>query len=356
MKVNPFSRWFRPAVLKMHGYTPGEQPKNLSTIKLNTNENPFPPSAAVLKAVRDSADHRLRLYPEPTADTLRKVLSKVYRWPVDGILVGNGSDEILSMLFTASVGKGDLVQYPDITYSLYPVLAQLREARVKEVKLGPDWSLDFKKFDPKARLTLWGYPNPPVGNCFPMADMKAFCKRAKGLVLIDEAYVDFAKDNCIAIAKACPNVLILRTMSKSFSLAGARLGYVFGHPEVIGQLMKVKDSYNVNRVTQTLGLAALSPAGLKDMKKNVAKIRFERNSLIETLRNMGFTVPDSQANFLLATKPGKPTAEGLYKNLKKRRVLIRYFSHPRLRDSIRVSVGTPEENNRLLAELRSLLK
>src|SRR5581483_11287897 len=242
--------WFRPNVLKMKGYTPGEQPKKLSTIKLNTNENPYPPSSEVLKAVRELADFRLRLYPEPTADTLRERLSKVYRWPKEGILVGNGSDEVLSLLFTASVGKGDLVQFPDITYSLYPVLAEIREAKVKEVELESDWSLDFRKLSTQARLTLWGYPNPPVGNCFSKKDMKAFCQKAKGLVLIDEAYADFAKDDCLDLVKACPNVLILRTVSKSFSLAGARLGFTLGHPAVIAQLMKVKDSYNVNRVTQ----------------------------------------------------------------------------------------------------------
>ncbi len=347
--------WFRPSVLKMKGYVPGEQPKNLSTIKLNTNENPYPPSAAVLKAVRDQADFRLRLYPEPTADTLRKALSRVYRWPVEGILVGNGSDEILTLLFAAAVGKGDQVQFPDITYSLYPVLTQIREGRIREVKLNLDWSLDFKKLNPKARLTLWGYPNPPIGNCFPMAEMKAFCKKAKGLVLIDEAYVDFSNNNCLAIAKVCPNVLILRTMSKSFSLAGARLGYVFGHPDVIAQLMKVKDSYNVNRVTQAIGIAAMSVGSLKDMKKNVANIRLERNSLIESLRDLDFDVPDSEANFFLATRPGMPSAAALYKNLKKRGVLVRYFSHPRLRHSLRVTVGTPAQNSRLLAELKKLL-
>jgi histidinol-phosphate aminotransferase len=339
----------------MKGYVPGEQPKKLSTIKLNTNENPYPPSSEVLKAVREAADFRLRLYPEPTADTLRERLSKVYRWPMDGILVGNGSDEVLSLLFTASVGKGDLVQFPDITYSLYPVLAEIREGKIKEVELESDWSLDFRKLSTQVRLTLWGYPNPPVGNCFPKKDMKAFCQKAKGLVLIDEAYGDFAKDDCLDIARACPNVLILRTVSKSFSLAGARLGFTLGHPDVIAQLMKVKDSYNVNRVTQAIGLAAFSPKGLVDSKKKVKAICLDRNSLTEDLRNLGFEVQDSQANFLLATRTGSPSAESLYKNLKKRGVLVRYFSHPRLRDSLRITVGTPKENERLLAELQRLL-
>lgn len=252
---------FRPAVLKMKGYTPGEQPKNLSTIKLNTNESPYPPSKAVLKAVREEAGQRLRLYPEPIADTLRERLSKVFKWPLQGILVGNGSDEILSLLFNAAVGKGDLVQYPDLTYSLYPVLAVFREARMKEVKLDAKFSLDFKRFSTNARLTLWGHPNPPVGNCFDQTGMETFLRKAKGLALIDEAYVDFSDNNCLNLARRHTNALVLRSMSKSFSLAGARLGFVFGHPDVIAQLMKVKDSYNVNRVTQAAGLAAFSPRG-----------------------------------------------------------------------------------------------
>jgi histidinol-phosphate aminotransferase len=185
--------------------------------------------------------------------------------------------------------------------------------------------------------------------------MKVFCKKAKGLVLIDEAYVDFSKDDCLAIARDYPNVLILRTLSKSFSLAGARLGFVLGHPTVIAQLMKVKDSYNVNRVTQAIGLAAFGPKGIADSNKKVKAIRLDRNGLIEDLRNLGFWVPDSEANFLLATKVGYPSAEELYKNLKKRGVLVRYFSHQRLRNSLRITVGTPKENQRLLAELRRLL-
>jgi histidinol-phosphate aminotransferase len=354
--MNPkLKNCFRPAVLKMKGYVPGEQPKDPSVIKLNTNENPYPPAAAVLKAVREQAGSRLRLYPEPAADTLRERLSRVYRWPADGILAGNGSDEILSMLFTASVGRGDLVQYPDPTYSLYPVLAEIRQAGVREVPLGADWGVDFGKFSTRARLTLWGHPNPPAGNCFPKKDMAAFCRKARGLVLIDEAYVDFARSDCRDIARQCPNVLVLRTLSKSFSLAGIRLGFVLGHPGAVGQLLKVKDSYNVNRMTQAAALAALSPGGLADMRLKTGKIRMERNNLAEEMRNLGFEVPDSSANFILATRRGSPGAGDLYKNLKSRGVLVRYFPRPRLGDSLRITVGTPEQNNRFLAELKGIL-
>jgi histidinol-phosphate aminotransferase len=355
MNNRTLRNWFRPAVLKMKGYTPGEQPQDLRTIKLNTNESPYPPSAAVLKAVKGMEGARIRLYPEPTADTLRRALERVYRWPLEGILVGNGSDEILALLFHAAVGKGDLVQFPDITYSLYPVLAKISEARVREVKLDNRWNLPFGKFSPNARLTLWGHPNPPVGNCFDSRQIKAFCRKAKGLVLIDEAYVDFARADCLKIARSCPNVLSLRSMSKSFSLAGARLGFVFGHPAVIEQLMKMKDSYNVNRVSQAMAVAAMSPAGLKDMRQKVKKIKSERNRMSRILRSIGFTVPESQANFLLGQRRDGKSAESLYKSLKKKRILVRYFPHPRLRSSLRITVGKPEENNMLLSELKELL-
>ncbi|HVM32194.1 MAG TPA: histidinol-phosphate transaminase [bacterium] len=349
--MSPLRNWFRPEVLKMKGYTPGEQPKDPKTLKLNTNENPYAPPQAVLKAVRQAADAKLRLYPEPTAETLRKRLSKLYRWPLEGILVGNGSDEILSILFRACVGKGDLAQYPDLTYSLYPVLGEIEGARLREVKLDSSFGLDFGKLNPQARLTLLGYPNPPVGNCFPLEDIEAFCRKARGLVLIDEAYVDFARTNCLALAKRHPNVIVLRTLSKSFSLAGARLGLAFGHPRVMGQLYKVKDSYNVNRLTQALGLAAFSPAGIQAAGAKVSLIKKERERLGRSLRALGFTVPQSQTNFLLAFWKGKPDAQNLYKKLKKNGVLIRYFSHPRLKDALRITVGKPEETNRLLAEL-----
>ena len=340
----------------MKGYKPGEQPKNLRTVKLNTNENPYAPSKAVQAAVKKLGDFRLRLYPEPTADTLRQALSKHYHWPLDGILVGNGSDEILSILFRACVDFGNLVQYPDLTYSLYPVLAEMSEAKVKEIPLDENYYLPFKKLSPHARLTLWGYPNPPVGNCFDRKNVAAFCAKAKGLVLIDEAYVDFAENNCLSLARKYPNLLVLRTMSKSFSLAGARLGYVFGHPDVIAELLKVKDSYNVNRITQGLALEALSTQGLREQRSKIQMIKRERERLTRAFRALGFIVPPSQANFLLARWPHAASAEELYKNLKRKLILVRYFPHRRLRQCLRVTVGTPEQNNLLLRELKGLLK
>jgi len=351
-------RWFRPAVLRMEGYVPGEQPDSRRVVKLNTNESPYPPPAPVRAAVRGISAVSLRKYPSPTAEALRRRLSQVHRWPASGILVGNGSDEALSIVFRACVGRGDLVQYPDVTYSLYPVLNALGEGREREVRLDPDFSLDFARLSPRARITLLAYPNPPVGNCFDRRGFARFCRRSRGLVLVDEAYADFAGMDCLAVARRNPNVLVLRTLSKSFSLAGARLGYVLGHPAVVAQLMKAKDSYNVNLGTQVLGLAAFSRGGIAGMRRNVRKIRAGRDSLSRALGRMGFVVPPSRANFIFALRPkgAKPGAKALYRGLKKRGVLVRYFTHPRLKDGLRVTVGRPADHRRLLKELKKLLK
>jgi histidinol-phosphate aminotransferase len=355
--MNP-RRWFKPRVLAMRGYVPGEQPVDPRVVKLNTNESPYPPPRVVLQAVHRSANALLRKYPQPTSADLRRRISKAVRWPVDGILVGNGSDEILSMLFRACVGPGDLVQYPDVTYSLYPVLNSMEGGKARTVRLDDSFDLPFDRFSGRARLTLFAYPNPPLGNCFDRRKILGFCRRVKGLVLIDEAYVDFADQDCLSIARRCPNVIVLRTLSKSFSLAGARLGYALAHPKVVGQLMKVKDSYNVNRVTQAVGKEAFSPAGLAGMSANVKLIRRERSRLTEALRRLGFTVPESQANFVTAFVPDprrKGGAEGLYRALKKRGILVRYFPHPRLKRALRITVGSRSEDARLLREMKRLV-
>jgi histidinol-phosphate aminotransferase len=347
---------FRPAVLGMKGYVPGEQPKgSRKVVKLNTNENPYPPSPAVGKAVQRFCLSTLRLYPEPTARALRQRLAEVYRWDAESVMVVNGSDEFLALLFRAAVGKGDVVQCPDLTYSLYPVLCAERGGRYRAIPLQGDYQVDFRKYDPSARLTIFGYPNAPVGNLFPKRDILAFCRRAKGLVLIDEAYADFSGDSCLDIARHHPNVLVLRTVSKSFSLAGLRLGYAFGDPSVLSEIHKVRDSYNTDRLSQALGLAAFSPEGLASMRASVKKVVAERGRLTGLLRGLGFEVTESSANFVLAGWKGRPSADRLARALKARGVLVRYFPLPRLEDSLRITVGTPAQTDRLVRELKRLV-
>ena len=359
MKATPknLKKCFRPAILRMRGYAPGEQPRSQAGIvKLNTNENPYPPSRAVWEAIRKFKVSDLRLYPDPTCAPLRRTLSEHYNWPADGILVANGSDEILALLFRAAVGKGDVVQMPDLTYSLYPILAAEREGRLRTVPVREEMSLDFSRLDPRARLTLWGYPNPPAGNLFPKKEMESFCRKAKGLALIDEAYADFAWDSCLDIARRHPNVIVLRTLSKSFSLAGLRLGYAFGHPAVLAQLHKVRDSYNVDRLAQAAAQAAFSPAALRETHAALGLILQERTRLRAALGALGFEVPESRANFILARWRGKPNAEAIYLELKARGVLVRYFPLPRLRDRLRITVGSQDQNDRLLTGIRRVIR
>lgn len=349
-------QWFRPETLAMKGYVPGEQPKAFrNVVKLNTNENPYPPADVVLQAAASFDAGTLRLYPDPTARPLRERLAEVYRWSADGVMAVNGSDEFLALLFRSAVGKGDVVQAPDLTYSLYPVLCAERGGRYRQVPLLNDYSLDFRRFDPGARLTIFGYPNPPVGNLFPKRDIQEFCRRAKGLVLIDEAYADFSGDSCLDLARRNPNVIVLRTMSKSFSLAGLRVGYAFGNPLTLAEIHKVRDSYNLDRFSQHVALAAVSPRGLASMRSSVRKVVAERARLVAALERLGFEIPESAANFVLARRKGNPPADRIAHALKARGVLVRYFPLPRLEESLRITVGTPAQTDRLVRELRRLL-
>jgi histidinol-phosphate aminotransferase len=350
---NRLKNFFRPEVLALHGYTPGEQPRRaFGVVKLNTNENPYPPSSAVRRALKKFDPRLLRLYPDPTASGLRKRLAKIYRWPEEGVLVSNGSDEILAMLFRAAVGRGMKVQCPDPTYSLYPILCAERGGRLREVPLDDRWVLDFSRLDPRAHLTLFGYPNPPIGNLFPKNEILRFCRKAKGLVLIDEAYADFSGDSCLEVARRCANVVVLRTVSKSFSLAGLQLGYAFCHPRVAAELSKVKDSYNLDRLALTLGEAAFSPTGCRESAANVRRVVKERDRLTRDLRRSAFRVEDSRANFIWVRCPGPRSAREIYACLKARGVLVRWFPYPRLRDGLRITVGDKRGNDRLLAELK----
>jgi histidinol-phosphate aminotransferase len=353
MKKSQPQLYFRPTILEMDPYIPGEQPSTANVIKLNTNENPYLPAPLVFKALQQYSKERMRLYPPSQPIKLIQRLSRIYHWPMDGILVGNGSDEILSMIFQAVLEKGRSVQFPNLTYSLYPVLASLNNAEIKKVYLDNNFELLFNQCSLKSHLTIWGNPNPPIGNCFSTEDMKKFCRQTQGLVVIDEAYVDFSNASVIAWARQFPNVLILRTLSKSFSLASIRLGFVLGNASVIHQLLKVKNSYNVSDLTQTLGMAALQPSSLTYVKKTIQNICSERVRLTEQLRNQGFDVPASQANFVLAFHP---QAQLVYNELKKNNIFVRYFPYDRLKNAIRITIGSPNQNHQLLKACQEILK
>ena len=336
----------------MDGYVPGEQPRDRRYIKLNTNENPYPPSPRVLEALRRAVSDDLRLYPDPTATDLRDKAAEVYGVLPDRIVVGNGSDDLLGMLFRACVdGDDGSVAYAVPTYSLYDTLALIQGAEPKTVPYPADFMLPVDDLVALgARLTIVCSPNSPSGTLAPLSAIDDLARRARGLVVVDEAYVDFAKETALSLLARRPNVVVLRTFSKSFSLAGMRVGLAFASPDVIHQLGKVKDSYNLDRLSLVAARAALDDCAW--MQANVAKVQTARTELIAQLRELGFRVLPSDANFVFAESPTH-AGEELYRKLREAGILVRYFADADLGAGVRITVGMPDENSALVAALRS---
>ena len=345
------TRFTRPVVAAMSGYAPGEQPQDRRYVKLNTNENPYPPSPKVIEAVRAAAGDDLRLYPDPLANALRDRAAAVYGLRRENILVGNGSDDLLNLIVRACVGDGDRVVYPYPTYSLYDTLVTLQEGESVHIAYPADFCLPSGLVEARGRVTFICHPNSPSGTAVPIEAIRALAKQVAGLLVVDEAYVDFADANALALVHAYDNVVVLRTFSKSFSLAGMRIGLAFAAPSVIDELSKVKDSYNVTRLSIVAATAALEDYPW--MEANVARIRRTRQRLTRELLERGFLVLPSQSNFVLARRPGR-NLEGVYHGLKGRGILVRYFSVAELADALRITVGTDAEIDALLAALDAL--
>lgn len=344
----------RPAIRSIEGYVPGEQPKDRRYVKLNTNENPYPPSPRVIEAIGRAATADLRLYPDPIATDLRAKAAAVYGLSPDQIIAGNGSDDLIAMLIRACAEAGNgTVAYPVPTYSLYDTLVAIQGATAVRIPFPDDFRLPAEELLAKnAPLTFICNPNAPSGTFTPVAEIGAFARRANGIVVVDEAYADFANENALRLVKTCPNVVVLRTFSKSFSLAGMRIGLGFGGTDVIAELCKVKDSYNLDRLSLAAATAALSD--MDWMLANVARVRSARDTLTRGLTAIGARVLPSQANFVLARFAGAQAGQ-IQKRLKERGVLVRYFDTPDLRDALRISVGTPEECDALLAALAAVV-
>jgi histidinol-phosphate aminotransferase len=371
MVFNGSQKLIRPLVRQLHAYVPGEQPKIKGLIKLNTNENPYPPSPKVLAAVRAAVDGRLRLYPNPTAEKLRAKLAKRHGCQPENILVGNGSDEILALVvrgFTAPRRKTaggqrynarETVQYFTPGYSLYPVLADIHGAAKNAVPLHPDFSLpgvpELKRggqWQADAALTFLTTPNAPSGRGYTTTELEKLCRAQKGVLVLDEAYVDFANENAMKLALKFPNVLVARTFSKAYSLCYQRVGYGVGPAELIAALHKIRDSYNVNGLGQIAAEATLD--NLPYYRANLEKIVATREWLARELTRLGFRVPPSQTNFLLVTPPRFPAREWLQK-LRDRKILVRWFSTPAVSRSLRISIGTPAEAAALVKMARAIL-
>ncbi len=344
---------FRDNIEKMKGYVPGEQPQEGDYVKLNTNENPFPPSPKVLAAVKAAAGSRLRLYPDPMATGVREKVAEVLGTRPERVLVGNGSDELLGVIVRAFAGPGEKVVFPYPTYLLYKTLVDVQEAEVVEVDFDEGFSLPEDIIVKGAKITFLCNPNSPSGTMVWPDEAARLAGQIDGVLAIDEAYVDFADANCLSLVEDNPNVIILRTLSKSYSLAGLRLGFCIAQEGLIEGLIKVKDSYNVDRLSMAAAVAALDDQ--KHLRENVDRIKGIRGYLSESLREMGFFVYPSQANFVFARCKDAGTAREIYEQLKRQKILIRHINYRGLEDCVRISVGTREEIDTMLGALSEVL-
>jgi histidinol-phosphate aminotransferase len=344
--------YFRDNIEKADGYQPGFQPKQADVVKLNTNENPYPPSPAVLKAVAEIGAEKLRRYPDPLGDTFRQAAAEVNGVSAENIICCNGGDDLLNICFRAFCDETRPVAYPVPTYSLYPVLARLQNCRAIEVAFDEEFNLPAQLAKTEAALTIVCNPNAPTATFISVGELASVVDELAGVLLIDEAYVDFAEDNCLRLVKDFDNVVILRSMSKGYSLAGLRFGYGIARPPLIAGLMKVKDSYNVDAVA-----IAAATAAIKDQKyfrQNVEKVKKDRDILINKLRALKLKVPESSANFVLA-ECGNYKAGHIYDKLIQRNIYVRYFQQPTLTDKLRITVGTGEQNAKLISALKEIL-
>ncbi len=343
---------FRPNIARMKGYVPGEQPQSGGFIKLNTNENPYPPSAALLDRLRQACTEDLRLYPDPDATALRALLARTFGPSPDHFIVGNGSDELLTIIIRSFAGEGDSIAYAYPTYGYYQPLIEVQGAQAVVVDYPEDFSLPSALAETGANLTFVVNPNAPSGTLVPVEHIAALAERVRGILVVDEAYVDFSQGGCIDLVGDRANVIVVRTMSKSFSLAGMRIGFACTSPEIVAGMWKVKEHYNLNRLSLVAAEAALED--IETMRHSANRICATRARLTEELRALGFFVWDSATNFVLVRSEARPAAE-LYNALKDRRILVRYFNQKRLDDCLRISIGTDEETDALIASLREIL-
>jgi histidinol-phosphate aminotransferase len=342
---------FRPTIDQMTGYIPGEQPKTgQQIIKLNTNENPYPPSPKALDALQRIQPEQLRRYPDPFARDFCTAISNALDIPADWIIVGNGSDDILNILIRACAeGTDRPVVYPMPTYVLYRTLCAIQPAQTVEIPYGPTFELPLDAIvAAQGAVTFIANPNSPSGHVVPIDQLRHLATELTGILAIDEAYVDFAENNALDLVREFDNVIILRTLSKGYSLAGLRLGFGIAQPALLAGLFKVKDSYNIDAVAIAVGTAAMRDQAYKNACAE--QVKMSRSQLALDLKGLGFQVGESHGNFVFATVLNG-NAEAIYLGLKERGILVRYFSQPGLDDKLRISVGTEDQNQSLIEAL-----
>ncbi|GAB2904796.1 histidinol-phosphate transaminase [Paraburkholderia jirisanensis] len=353
------SRYWSDIVHRLKPYVPGEQPALAHPVKLNTNENPYPPSPAVLAAIRaelGDAAEALRRYPDPVARKLRETVAAHHGLKTEQVFAGNGSDEVLAMVFLALLKHELPILFPDITYSFYPTYARLYDIEYRTVPLDASFAIRMSDYAVPNGGIVFPNPNAPTGLALPLADIeRLLTANSESVVIVDEAYVDFGAQSAITLVDRYPNLLVVHTVSKSRSLAGMRVGFAFGHPALIDALVRVKDSFNsypLDRLAQAAATAAYEDdAWFRD---TCAKVIASRERLTAGLTALGFDVVPSSANFVFARHSGHDAAT-LAARLKEREIFVRHFSLPRVDQHLRISVGTDAECDVLLEALRGLL-
>ncbi len=348
------AKYFRPNISSMSGYVPGEQPQGGGFIKLNTNENPYPPSPAVAAAVNEALQRGLEKYPDPLAGAFRRRAGELLGLPPEWILAGNGSDDILTIVTRALVGEGQLLRLPYPSYVLYRTLAELQGAQSEEIDFAPDWSLkeEFARGSDDLRLVFLANPNSPSGTVIPPQAVLELARRLPCPLLVDEAYADFAETNCMDLVAQNEKIMVSRSLSKSYALAGLRFGYLVAQPHLIEQFVKVKDSYYCDALSIAAATAAIGDQAWLHQTRD--KILQARGRLVTALRDLGFIVPNSQANFVWALH-SRQGVRPMYEELKRQRILVRYMVYPGWGDGLRISVGTDEQVDTFLERLKAMM-
>ena len=353
------SRFWSPVVQTLTPYLPGEQPQMERLVKLNTNESPYGPSPKALAAIESQTNDLLRLYPDPEGAALKQAIAELHGLDIKQVFLGNGSDEVLAHVFLGLLKQNRPVQFPDITYSFYPVYCKLFGIDFETIPLGDDFEIQTTQFSVPNGGIIFPNPNAPTGRALPVKDIETLLARnPDSVVVIDEAYVDYGTQSCIPLLRgtACPeNLLVVHTLSKSRALAGLRVGFAVGHPALIAGLERVKNSFNsypLGRLAQAGAIAAIQDQAY--LEETTLKVMQTRDRLVNTLDLLGFHTLPSTANFILTRHPQHAGIK-LHQALRERGIIVRHFKSERIAEFLRITVGTDEQTNDLVAALQEIL-
>jgi histidinol-phosphate aminotransferase len=354
------SRFWSKTVKELTPYVPGEQPKLSQLIKLNTNESPYSPSPKALAAIAAANTEGLRLYPDPNSDTLKQSIAKLHGLTANQVFVGNGSDEVLAHVFLGLLKHEDPILFPDITYSFYPVYCKLYGIAFDNIPLSDDFSISvdnyLKKNNGRNGGIIFPNPNAPTGKALPLKDIETLLQANKdSVVVIDEAYVDYGTSSAVSLIKQYNNLLVTHTLSKSYALAGLRVGYAVGHPDLIEALERVKNSFNSYPIDKLAMAGAMAAIEDQDYLKKISQAVIKtRENLIESLNTLGFETIPSSANFIF-TKHPKHDAAKLSAALREKHIIVRHFKLPRIDQYLRITIGTDEQCDALVKAIKEII-